>query len=103
MDKSLIHEVAKRIAYEANKCCCRSDGYEEDIYAFAEKEISDLLSNKHSSDLVCISCDKTGTRENMTQLARIWWHNECLHPTKTINKHSEVTKDMLPKGTEEFC
>ena len=46
----LIVDAAERIAQKANECCHRSDGYEEDIAAFAQKEIEALLkSNKDTS------------------------------------------------------
>lgn len=43
-----IKAAAMRIAEKGNECCYHMDGYEEDLSAFAEKEIRSLLSNKHT-------------------------------------------------------
>lgn len=37
-----MEELARRIAEYANKCCNRSDGYEEDILRFVQKELNQL-------------------------------------------------------------
>ena len=39
----LIDKVASEIAEEANKCCNRSDGYEEDLKEFSKTKINKLL------------------------------------------------------------
>ena len=38
-----LFSVAKSIAEEANKCCHRSDGYEEDLVKFIEDKIASIM------------------------------------------------------------
>lgn len=38
-----LEERAKMIASLANECCHRSDGYEEEVYAFALKHLQEAV------------------------------------------------------------
>lgn len=40
----LIDQMSSDIAKEANKCCYRSDGWEEELKLFISNKLKDLLS-----------------------------------------------------------
>lgn len=45
-DYFTLDEMAKAIAKEANKCCNRSDGYEENVYVIALTYLTDVLEGR---------------------------------------------------------
>jgi hypothetical protein len=48
-------QALKNIAEEANKCCSRSDGYEEALVKYGEDQLSDSISTLRA---LCEDTDK---------------------------------------------